>query len=123
MKKAAGWLEEKAPGQLVAVDAGPMFTWLHYPGDVLLMRPVPWDLPVEQADIAYRDVPRRLHERGVRYLVVSETDRDIADALELYGITGTSLSYIREVARWRTHYDYPRPHDQSVVIFEVLPPG
>ena len=53
----------------------------------------------------------------------AKSANDIADALELYGITGTSLSYIREVARWRTHYDYPRPHDQSVVIFEVLPPG
>lgn len=123
MKKAAGWLEENAPGQLVAVDAGPMFTWLYYPGDVLLMRPVPWDLPVEQADIAYRDVPRRLSERGVRYLVVSETDRDIAGALKLYGITETDLPYLREAARWSTHYDYPDPHDQAVVIFEVLPPG
>ena len=123
MKKAAEWLDEHAPAQLVAADAGPMFTWLYYPGDVLLMRPVPWDLPVEQADIAYVEAPRRLYERGVRYLVVGQTEKGVDDELQLFGIVGSNRPYIKEVARWTTHYDFPTPHDLDTVIFEVLPPG
>ncbi|MHB8894864.1 MAG: ArnT family glycosyltransferase [Candidatus Geothermincolia bacterium] len=123
MKSAAGWLEQHAPGQLVAVDAGPMFTWLYYPGDELLMRPVPWDLPVEQADIAYVEVPRRLYERGVRYLVVGQTEDGLDAELKLFGIVGSNLPFIKEVARWTNHYDFPAPHDLVTVIFEVLPPG
>lgn len=123
MEKAADWLEANAPATLVAADAGPMFTWLYYPGDVLLLRPVPWDLPVEQGDVIYEQAPRRLYERGVRYMVLSEPDRSIEGELELFGIVGTNRPYVKEVARWTTHYDFPEPHDLDTVIFEVLPPG
>ena len=123
MKQAADWLNKNAPGQLVAADAGPYFDWLYYPGDVLYMRPVPWDLPVENADIAYVDVPRRLYERGVRYLVIGQTEKGIDDELSLFGIVNSNRPFVREVVRWTNHYDYPTPHDLNTAIFEVLPPG
>jgi hypothetical protein len=123
MARAAEWLNLKAPAKLVAADAGPYFEWLYYPGDVLYLRPVPWDLPVEPADIAYVQVPRRLYERGVRYMVVTETDRSVADELKLFGIVGSNLPYIRKVASWTAHYTYPDAHNVTTVIFEVLPPG
>jgi hypothetical protein len=123
MKQAAGWLNRNAPGQLVAADAGPFFEWLYYPGDVLYMRPVPWDLPVEPADIAYENVPRRLYERGVRYLVIGQTEKGVDDELKLFGIVGIYRPFVREVKRWVNHYTYPEPHDLTTVIFEVLPPG
>jgi hypothetical protein len=123
MKQAADWLNKNAPGQLVAADAGPYFNWLYYPGDVLYMRPVPWDLPVEPADIAYVDAPRRLYERGVRYLVIGQTEKGVEDELSLFGIVNQNRPFVREVVRWTNHYDYPTPHDLTTAIFEVLPPG
>jgi hypothetical protein len=123
MTRAAEWLNANAPGKLVAASAGPYFEWLYYPGDVLYLRPVPWDLPVEPADVAYVEVPRRLYERGVRYMVVTETDRSLAEELKLYGIVGSNLPYIRRVASWTAHYTYPDDHDVTTVIFEVLPPA
>ena len=123
MEQAADWLNRNAPGQLVAADAGPYFEWLYYPGDVLYMRPVPWDLPVEAADVAYQDAPRLLYERGVHYLVIGQTEKGVADELKLFGIVGIYRPEIREVKRWVNHYSYPKPHDLATVIFEVLPPG
>jgi hypothetical protein len=123
MKNAADWLNRNAPGQLVAADAGPFFTWLYYPGDVLYLRPIPWDLPVEQADIAYVEVPRRLYERGVRYMVIGQTEKGVDEELKLFGIVGANRPFVKEVTRWTTHYDFPEPHNLDTVIFEVLPPG
>ncbi len=135
MKKAAEWLDRNAPGQLVAVDAGPMFVWLYYPGDVLYMRDVPWDLPVERGEVAlpdrndvkagrvYEEVPRRLYERGVRYLVIGQTEEGLDDELALFGIVGPNRAHVKEVARWTTRYTFPEPHDLTTAVFEVLPPG
>jgi hypothetical protein len=123
MEQAADWLNNKAPGQLVAADAGPYFEWLYYPGDVLYMRAVPWDLPVESADITYTDVPANLYARGVRYLVIGQTEKGVDDELKIFGITGEARKQIRQVASWTNHYAYPQPHDLQTVIFEVLPPG
>ena len=124
MVQAADWLNANAPGQLVAADAGPYFDWLYYPGDVLYLRPVPWDLPVENADIAYTgNVTRELYERGVRYMVIGQTEKGVADELTIFGFTPADMAHIRPVAQWNNHYDYPTPHDLQTVIFEVLPPG
>jgi len=122
MKQAADWLNQNAPGQLVAADAGPYFEWLYYPGDVLYMRPVPWDLPVEPADIVYTDVPRNLYDRGVRYLVIGQTEKGVEDELTIFGITGQFRKFVRPVVQWVNHYDFPEPHDLTTAIFEVLPP-
>lgn len=121
--QAADWLKANAPGQLVASDAGPYFDWLYYPGDVLYMRPVPWDLPVEEADVTYVDAPRQLYERGVRYLVVGQTEKGVGDELKLFGIVDKIRDEVRPVASWVNHYDFPAPHDLTTTIFEVLPPG
>lgn len=123
MAQAADWLKANAPGQLVASDAGPYFDWLYYPGDVLYMRPVPWDLPVEEADVTYVDAPRQLYDRGVRYLVVGQTEKGVGDELKLFGIADKIRDEVRPVASWANHYDYPTPHDLTTTIFEVLPPG
>jgi 4-amino-4-deoxy-L-arabinose transferase-like glycosyltransferase len=122
MEQAAEWLKENVTPQTVAVDAGPYFNWLYYPGDVIYLRPVPWDLPVEDRDIDYPDVPDKLYRRGVRYMVIGQTEKGVDDELNLFGIVGDERSRIREVARWENHYDYPEPHDLETVIFEVLPP-
>jgi len=125
MAQAADWLNQHAPGQLVAADAGPYFDWLYYPGDVLYLRPVPWDLPVENADIAYTgNVTGELYERGVRYMVIGQTEKGVTDELQIFGLnTPYDMAHIRPVAQWTNHYDYPTPHDLQTVIFEVLPPG
>jgi hypothetical protein len=122
MKQAADWLEANAPGQLVAVDAGPYFNWLYYPGEVLYMRPVPWDLPVENADVTYTGALQQLYDRGVRYLVIGQTEKGADDELKIFGIVGEQQQRLRRVARWVNHYDFPEPHDLETVIFEVLPP-
>ena len=57
MVEAAEWLEKNASGATVAVDAGPYFYWL-YDGTVLYVRPVPWDLPVEDRDVEAPISPR-----------------------------------------------------------------
>ena len=123
MKQAADWLNQNAPGQLVASDAGPYFDWLYYPGDVVYLRPVPWDLPVEPADADYPDVPLKLWQRGVHYMVIGQTEKGVADELTIFGFTPADLAHIRPVAQWTNHYDYPTPHDLQTVVFEVLPPG
>ena len=124
MKQAADWLNQNAPGQLVAADAGPYFDWLYYPGDVLYLRPVPWDLPVEPADVAYTNTSRELYQRGVRYMVIGQTEKGVADELQILGLnTPEDMRHIRPVAQWTNHYAYPTPHDLQTVIFEVLPPG
>lgn len=122
MKQAADWLEANAPGQLVAVDAGPYFNWLYYPGEVLYMRPVPWDLPVEDADVTYTGALQQLRARGVRYLVIGQTEKGAEDELKIFGIVGETRRQVRKVARWVNHYGSPEPHDLETVIFEVLPP-
>lgn len=122
MVEAADWLERNAPGQAVAVDAGPYFQWLYYPGDVLYLRPVPWDLPVEDKDVTYRSVPDQLYRRGVRYMVIGQTEKGVEDEFSLFGITDMDRPRLREVARWVNHYQYPESHDLTTVIFEVLPP-
>lgn len=124
MAQAADWLNQNAPGQLVAADAGPYFDWLYYPGDVLYLRPVPWDLPVENADIAYVNTSRELYQRGVRYMVIGQTEKGVADELQIFGLnTPYDMRHIRPVAQWANHYTYPTPHDLQTVVFEVLPPG
>ncbi|GEM_PF-865935 len=123
MEQAADWLNTHAPGQLVAADAGPYFDWLYYPGDVLYMRPVPWDLPVEEADITYVDAPGQLYLRGVRYLVIGQTEKGVDDELAIFGIVGPVRKQVRQVATWVNRYDFPTPHDLTTTIFEVLPPG
>jgi 4-amino-4-deoxy-L-arabinose transferase-like glycosyltransferase len=123
MKEAAQWLNYNAPGQLVAADAGPYFNWSYYPGDVLYMRPVPWDLPVEGQDVSWTNTPQRLYERGVRYLVIGQTEKGVDDELIVFGIVGRYRERLQEVASWTNHYDYPTPHDLTTTIFEVLPPG
>jgi asparagine N-glycosylation enzyme membrane subunit Stt3 len=120
MAQAAEWLEQNAPGSPVAVDAGPMFQW-EYPGDVLYLRPVPWDLPVEDRDVEQPSIARKLSERGVRYVVIGQTEKGLADELQALGMVGEELGHFREVARWVNHYDYPEPHDLETVVFEVLP--
>ncbi len=122
MKQAAAWLNANAPGQLVASDAGPFFNWLYYPGDVLYLRPVPWDLPVEDRDVSGDDVPRQLYQRGVRYLVVGQTEKGVEDELAVLGIVGNYRKQVREAATWINHYDFPEPHDLTTAVFEVLPP-
>ncbi|PKQ28949.1 MAG: hypothetical protein CVT63_00075 [Candidatus Anoxymicrobium japonicum] len=120
MEQAAGWLDRNARGETVACDAGPYFRWLYYPGDVLYMRPVPWDLPVEPADVTCQDAVRQLNERGVRYIVIGQTEKGVDDELGVFGIVGAYRSQIREVKRWVNHYDYPSPHDLTTVIFEIV---
>lgn len=121
IQEAADWLEENAPGQPVAVDAGPYFQWLYYPGEVLYLRPVPWDLPVEDRDVEHPDVLGQLYERGVRYMVIGQTEKGVDDELKLFGIVDDARQRVREVARWVNHYKYPEPHDLETVIFEVYP--
>lgn len=123
MREAARWLDRNAGGQTVAVDAGPYFHWLYYPGEVLYLRPVPWDLPVEDRDVESQDIPAELYERGVGYMVIGQTDNGVEDELEVLGIVGEKRRGIREVARWVNRYDFPEPHDLETVIFEILPPG
>lgn len=122
MKQAADWIEANAPGQPVAVDAGPYFNWLYYPGEVLYMRPVPWDLPVEDGDVTYTGALQQLYGRGVRYLVIGQTEKGADDELKVFGIVGGQQQRLRRVARWVNHYEFPEPHDLETVIFEVLPP-
>jgi 4-amino-4-deoxy-L-arabinose transferase-like glycosyltransferase len=122
MKQAAAWLNTNAPGRLVASDAGPFFNWLYYPGDVLYMRPIPWDLPVEDQDVSWEDTPGQLYRRGVRYLVLGQTEKGVEDELVVFGIVGRYREQLREVASWVNHYDFPEPHDLTTVVFEVLPP-
>ncbi|MBK5093124.1 MAG: hypothetical protein JJE48_06385, partial [Actinobacteria bacterium] len=122
MAQAAEWLEQNAPGALVASDAGPYFHW-EYPGDVLYLRPVPWDLPVEDRDVAEPNLARKLWERGVRYVVIGQTDKGLEDELQALGMGGGEIEDYREVARWVNHYDYPEPHDMTTAVFEVLPQG
>ncbi|MBU4174673.1 MAG: glycosyltransferase family 39 protein [Actinobacteria bacterium] len=121
--EAALWLEENAPGQAVAVDAGPYFQWLYSSGEVLYLRPVPWDLPVEDRDVEHPDVPGKLYQRGVRYMVIGQTEKGVDDELKLFGIVDDARQRVREIARWVNHYEYPEPHDLETVIFEVLPPN
>jgi 4-amino-4-deoxy-L-arabinose transferase-like glycosyltransferase len=122
MKQAAAWLNKYAPGRLVASDAGPFFNWLYYPGDVLYLRPVPWDLPVEDRDISPDDAPRQLYSRGVRYLVIGQTEKGVEDELVALGLAGVNRQELRDIASWVNHYEYPQPHDLTTVLFEVLPP-
>jgi 4-amino-4-deoxy-L-arabinose transferase-like glycosyltransferase len=122
MAQAAEWLETNTPGALVAADAGPYFQW-EYPGDVLYLRPIPWDLPVEDRDVGPPDLASKLRERGVRYVVIGQTDKGLEDELQALGMGGGELKNFREVARWVNHYDYPEPHELTTVVFEVLPPG
>jgi asparagine N-glycosylation enzyme membrane subunit Stt3 len=122
MVQAAEWLEKDAPGAFVAADAGPYFQW-EYPGDVIYLRPIPWDLPVEDRDVGPPDVARKLRERGVRYVVIGQTDKGLEDELQALGMGGGELENYREVARWVYHYDYPEPHDMTTAVFEVLPSG
>lgn len=123
MAQAADWLNANAPGQVVACDAGPYFNWLYHPGDVVYLRPVPWDLPVEPGEIPYVDVPTRLYERGIRYMVVGQTEEGLDKELELFGVTGSMAERLRPVASWENEYRFPSPHRLETVIFEVLPPG
>jgi hypothetical protein len=122
MAQAADWLEQNAPGALVASDAGPYFQW-EYPGSVLYLRPVPWDLPVEDRDVAEPNLARKLWERGVRYVVIGQTDKGLEDELQALGMGGGEIRDYREVARWVNHYDYLEPHEMTTAVFEVLPPG
>ena len=122
MTQAAEWLEENTPGALVAADAGPYFQW-EYTGDVLYLRPVPWDLPVEDRDVGPPDLAGKLRERGVRYVVIGQTDNGLESELQALGMGGGELKDYREVARWVNHYDYPEPHDLVTAVFEVLPAG
>jgi 4-amino-4-deoxy-L-arabinose transferase-like glycosyltransferase len=121
MVQAADWLKANTQGRLVAVDAGPYFNWLYYPGDVLYMRPVPWDLPVEEADVSYDGALDQLHERGVRYLVVGHTEKGLDDELALFGIDEAGRRRLVEKARWENKYDYPEPHELVTAVFEILP--
>ena len=122
MAQAADWLKQNAPGALVASDAGPYFQW-EYPGDVLYLRPVPWDLPVEERDVAEPNLARKLLERGVRYVVIGQTDKGLEDELQALGMGGGEITDYREAARWVNHYDYLEPHDMTTAVFEVLPQG
>ena len=121
MAEAAEWLRKNAPGQTVAVDAGPYFDWL-YEGSTLYVRPVPWDLPVEDRDVDAPFLASKLYDRGVRYLVIGQTEEGVEAELDTIGMRPEDLSRLREVARWTNHYDYPGPHELATVIFEVLPP-
>lgn len=120
MVEAAEWLRENAPGQTVAVDAGPYFDWLH-DGGVLYVRPVPWDLPVEDRDVDAPDLAGKLYDRGVRYLVVGQTVDGVEAELATIGMRPEDLARLREVARWTNRYDLPRPYDLVTVVFEILP--
>jgi hypothetical protein len=84
---------------------------------------VPWDLPVEEADITYVDAPGQLYLRGVRYLVIGQTEKGVDDDLAIFGIVGPVRKQVRQVATWVNRYDFPTPHDLTTTIFEVLPPG
>lgn len=120
MVQAADWLDENAPGETVAVDAGPYFCW-EYGGDVLYVRPVPWDLPVEDRDVEAPELVLKLHQRGVRYLVVGQTEDGVDAELVTLGMRPEDLAHLREVARWENTYGFPEPHVLTTAIFEVLP--
>jgi hypothetical protein len=122
MKQAATWLNTNAPGRLIASDAGPFINWLYYPGDVLYLRSVPWDLPVEDRDVSWDNTPTQLYQRGVRYIVIGQTEKGVEDELVVFGIVGDYRKQVREVATWVNHYDFPEPHDLTTTVFEVLPP-
>lgn len=121
MREAAGWLNINAPGQTVAVNAGPFFAWEYGSGNVLYLRPVPWDLPVEEKDIIWDNTLRRLEEKGVRYLVLGETEQSYDKEITTFGIRPEEMARLREVGRWVNHYDFPEPHDLTTVIFEIMP--
>lgn len=129
MKQAAEWLNANAPGELVAADAGPYFNWEYYPGDVLYLRAVPWDLPVEPGDVDYVDTPRRLYERGVRYVVIGVSERPVGEELTVFGMVPPYSAWLTPVASWVNHYEFKaggrefaKPVDVQTVIFEVKPP-
>jgi hypothetical protein len=129
MKQAAEWLDANAPGQLVAVDAGPYFNWEYYPGDVLYLRAVPWDLPVEPGDVQYVDTARRLYERGVRFVVIGVSERPVGEELTIFGMVPPYTAWLTPVASWVNHYEFKAgnrefapPVDVQTVIFEVKPP-
>lgn len=122
MKDAAEWLKANAPGKVVAADAGPYFNWV-YDGDVLYTRPVPWDLPVEDRDVNAPDLVRKLYERGVRYMVVGQTDNGVDSELETLALRQVDREHIREVARFTHQYLFPKPHEMTTVIYELLPRG
>ncbi len=121
MVDAAKWFSRNAPGETVAVDAGPYFCWLHE-GDVLYLRPVPWDLPVEDRDVDAPNIVRNLYERGVRYLVVGQTDQGLEAELETLSITPAERKSLKEIARWTHEYSYPDEHQIVTVIYRVLSP-
>ncbi len=122
MVDAARWFAQNAPGETVAVDAGPYFCWLHE-GDVLYVRPVPWDLPVEDRDVDAPDMVKKLYERGVRYLLVGQTDDGLEAEFETLAITFEERKSLKEIARWRHRYIYPSEHYLDTVLYEILPPG
>lgn len=121
MREAAGWLNVNAPGQTVAVNAGPFFTWEYESGNVLYMRPVPWDLPVEEKDIIWDNTLQQLEGKGVRYLVLGETEQPYDMEISTFGIRPEERERLKEVQRWVHHYDFPEPHDLTTVIFEIMP--
>ncbi|MBN2169055.1 MAG: glycosyltransferase family 39 protein [Actinobacteria bacterium] len=121
MREAADWLDENFPGETVAVNAGPFFAWEYDTGKVLYLRDVPWDLPVEKKDFEWDDVLGRLEEEGVRFIVVGETEQPFEQELDTFDIRGEDRARLKEVGRWLDYYDYPEPHEQTTVIFEILP--
>lgn len=120
MVDAARWFSRHAPGETVAVDAGPYFCWLHE-GDVLYVRPVPWDLPVEDRDVDAPDIVKKLHERGVRYLLIGQTDEGLEAELETLSITQEERKSLKKIAGWRHRYSYPDEHYLDTVLYEILP--
>lgn len=121
IKKAARWLNRNAPGRLIAANAGPYIDWLYHPGDVLYLRDVPWDLPVEEADVDYADTIGELNARGVEYMVVCEAQQEVEKELDTFAIRGRDRQYLEEIVTFTDRYNFPKPHVMRTAIFRVLP--
>ena len=130
---AAEWLEKRVkPGEKVAADMGPFFSY-EYGGEVLYVRPVPWDLPVEDFDVRPPNLVEKLRRKGVKYLVIGHTPggfqpklefpglpQPVVAELETIGIRQEEVEDLQPLVQWKKHYEFPGPHDLYLVIFEVL---
>lgn len=129
MVRAADWLGENDPGSRVAASAGPYFAWLYDSGEIVYLRSVPWDLPVEEGTVPLTNASIDdssidfLVEDGVKYLVLHYSEvEEKANALVKIG--EVSPGRIEQVAYWEDLYTEPTPaHLMTTTIFKVLPHG
>lgn len=119
MKQAAEWLLRNAPGSVVGVDAGPLFAWEYHPGKILYLRPVPWDLPVEDRDVSPPGLLSKLREKDADYLVIGQTEKGVQSELLEIGFTADEIKELKMVKSFVNHYTPPAVPKLETVIFSV----